>query len=69
MSYLVSDEQISELVIKTLEKELYSLVKSGLVDVGINDDGQWVYIATEYAKSLTQEELFNIIFNKSQSHD
>lgn len=43
--------------------ELYLLVQAKLLDVKMREDGQWVYLPTEYSKSLTPEELQNIIDN------
>jgi len=39
-----------------LEKDLYLMVKAGLLEVFMRDDGQWVYAVTEEAKQMTEEQ-------------
>jgi hypothetical protein len=50
----------------SLENDLMVMYKLGLIDVKIREDGQWVYFATEYSKSLTPEQLDKIL---SSSYD
>lgn len=43
--------------------DLAMMVKAGLVDIRMREDGQWVYSATEMSKSLTDDQLFDILSN------
>jgi DNA-binding transcriptional ArsR family regulator len=47
----------------SISKDLELLVKANLVDIKMREDGQWIYSASEYSKSLTEEELTNILDN------
>jgi DNA-binding transcriptional ArsR family regulator len=47
----------------SISKDLELLVKARLVDIKMREDGQWIYSASEYSKSLTEEELTNILDN------
>jgi hypothetical protein len=46
--------------------DLYLMVKAGLVDIRIREDGEWVYSASEMSKTLTEEELNEILSNLSE---
>ena len=39
-----------------LENDLYLMVKAGLLEVFIREDGEWVYSVTELSKTMTDEE-------------
>jgi hypothetical protein len=47
----------------SVSKDLELLVKARLVDIRMREDGEWIYSASEYSKSLTEEELTNILDN------
>jgi DNA-binding transcriptional ArsR family regulator len=47
----------------SVSKDLELLVKARLVDIKMREDGEWIYSASEYSKSLTEEELTNILDN------
>lgn len=42
---------------------LAALVKANLVEVRMREDGEWVYIATEYSKTLTPEQVEQILLS------
>jgi DNA-binding transcriptional ArsR family regulator len=44
-------------------QDLQLMYKAGLVDVKMREDGEWIYFATEYAKSLSQDQLDVILGN------
>jgi hypothetical protein len=44
-------------------QDLQLMYKVGLVDVKMREDGEWIYFATEYAKSLSQDQLDVILGN------
>lgn len=44
-------------------QDLMYMYKAGLVDIKMREDGQWVYFATDYAKSLRDEEINEILNN------
>lgn len=46
--------------------DLYLMVKAGLVDIKIREDGQWLYSASEMSKTLTEEQLSQILENLSE---
>jgi hypothetical protein len=46
--------------------DLYLMVKAGLVDIRIREDGEWVYSASEMSKTLTEEQLVEILSNLSE---
>ncbi len=46
--------------------DLYLMVKAGLVDIRIREDGEWVYSASEMSKTLTEKELNEILSNLSE---
>jgi predicted PhzF superfamily epimerase YddE/YHI9 len=46
--------------------DLYLMVKAGLIDIKIREDGEWLYSASEKSKSLTEEELEQILSNLSE---
>ena len=46
--------------------DLYLMVKAGLIDIKIREDGEWIYSASEKSKSLTEEELEEILSNLSE---
>ena len=46
--------------------DLTLLVKAGLVDIKMREDGEWIYSASEYSKTLTEEQLMNILDNLEQ---
>lgn len=46
-----------------IANDLTLMVKAGLVELRMREDGEWVYHASEYSKSLTPEQLFSIIEN------
>jgi len=44
-------------------RELETLIALGLVTVtGMTDDGQWLYVLTEKAKAMSEEERWETIF-------
>ena len=45
-----------------LHEDMEFLRKAGLIEViGVNDDGDWLWAATEKGKSLSEEELRRIM--------
>jgi hypothetical protein len=46
--------------------DLYLMVKAGLVDIKIREDGQWLYFASEMSKTLTEDQLSEILENLSE---
>ena len=50
-----------EFIKETIAKELSILIRAGLVEVYISEDGEWLYQASEKAKSLTDIEKIALI--------
>ena len=45
-----------------LHNDMEFLRKAGLIEViGVNDDGEWLWAATEKGKNMTEEELLRIM--------
>ena len=44
-----------------LQKDLYLMVKAGLLDINMREDGQWLYSASEASRNMTEEEKMDII--------
>lgn len=49
--------------------DLYLMVKAGLIDIRMREDGEWLYSASEMSKSLTDDQLIQIIENLSEQDD
>lgn len=60
---------MNEYTKEDVAQELAILVKAGLVDIRMREDGEWVYFPTEYSKSLTQEELMLAIDKIKQDEE
>ena len=52
---------MNEYTKEDVAEELAILVKAGLIDIKMREDGEWLYFPTEYSKTLTQEELLMVI--------
>jgi DNA-binding transcriptional ArsR family regulator len=52
-----------------VQQDLMLMYKAGLIDVRMREDGQWVYFATDYSKSLSDEELNEILENLHLNYD
>lgn len=50
-------------------QDLMYMYKLGLVDIRMREDGQWVYFATDYAKSLSDDQLNAIFEDTSLDHE
>jgi hypothetical protein len=64
------NEEFDDYTIEDLQEDINFLRKAGLIEVvGINDDGQWLYGATEQSKKMflsidkLDDEKFNSIIN------
>lgn len=44
-----------------LQRDLYLMVKAGLLDISMREDGQWLYSVTEASKQMTDEERLDIL--------
>lgn len=44
-----------------LEKDLTQMVKAGLLELFIRDDGEWVYSVPEAIKALTEDEQADLL--------
>lgn len=47
-------------------EELAYLVKVGLLDITIREDGEWLYFPSEYSKTLTEDQLIALLDNKPE---
>ncbi len=54
---------MTEYTKEQVAQDLRLMYKAGLVDIKMREDGEWIYFATEYAKSLSQEEVTAILDN------
>jgi len=46
-----------------LSKDLFLMVKAGILDVNMREDGEWVYSVTEKGKAMTDEEKLEVLMN------
>jgi DNA-binding transcriptional regulator PaaX len=44
-----------------LSRDLFLMVKAGLLDVSMREDGEWVYKVSEAALLLTEEEKSDVL--------
>ena len=63
---MLNEEQYAK---QQVAQDLMYMYKLGLVDIRMREDGQWVYFATEYAKSLSDEQLNAIFEDNSLNHE
>jgi hypothetical protein len=42
-----------------LQKDLYLMVRAGLLDIAMREDGEWLYKITDEAKNLSDDEVRN----------
>jgi hypothetical protein len=52
---------MTEFTKENVAKELANLVKAGLVDVSMREDGEWIYSLSEFAKTLDEQQTLEII--------
>jgi hypothetical protein len=52
-----------------LQKDLYLMVKSGLLDIAIREDGEWLYKLTDAAKVMTDDEKMRLLENTYDSEE
>jgi hypothetical protein len=51
-----------EYTIENLHDDMEFLRKAGLIEViGVNEDGQWLWAATDKSKTMSREELLKIM--------
>jgi DNA-binding transcriptional regulator PaaX len=51
-----------------LSRDLFLMVKAGLLDVSMREDGEWVYKVTDSALLLTEEEKSDVL-NRLDDYD
>lgn len=44
-----------------IQRDLYLMVKAGLLDINMREDGQWLYSVSEASKNMTEEERLDIL--------
>jgi hypothetical protein len=44
-----------------LSRDLFLMVKAGLLDVSIREDGEWVYNVSDFSLQLSEDEKSDII--------
>lgn len=47
---------MSEYSREDLNRDLYLMVKAGLLNVHMREDGEWIFSVTEESKTMTDEE-------------
>jgi DNA-binding transcriptional regulator PaaX len=52
-----------------LSRDLFLMVKAGLLDVSMREDGEWVYKVSEAALLLTEEEKSDVLSNLDDYDD
>ena len=51
-----------------LSRDLFLMVKAGLLEVSMREDGEWVYKVTDSALLLTEEEKSDVL-NRLDDYD
>lgn len=55
----MSDDDINmsdDYTIDKLSKDLAAMVKAGLLDIRIREDGEWVYVVADRVAAMSEEE-------------
>lgn len=52
-----------------LAHDMYLMVKAGLLDINMRDDGEWVYSVTDKSRNMTEEEREYIITHLNDYED
>jgi hypothetical protein len=52
-----------------LQKDLYLMVKAGLLDIAMREDGEWLYKLTDTAKDMSEDEKMRLLENMYDSEE
>lgn len=52
-----------------LQQDLTLMVKAGLLDIRIREDGEWVYVISDKAESMTEEERIEAIQQMQRDYE
>jgi hypothetical protein len=52
-----------------LQKDLYLMVKAGLLDIAMREDGEWLYKLTDIAKDMSEDEKMRLLENMYDSEE
>jgi hypothetical protein len=52
-----------------LSRDLYLMVKAGLLDVSMREDGEWVYRPTQECREMTEEQKLSVLFRLHEFED
>lgn len=52
-----------------LSKDLFLMVKAGILEVNMREDGEWVYSVSEKGRNMTDEEKFEALMNLDSYED
>lgn len=52
-----------------LQHDLTLMVKAGLLDVRIREDGEWVYVVSDKVNSMTEEERVEAIEQMQRDYE
>lgn len=44
-----------------LQKDLYLMVKAGLLDIAMREDGEWLYKISDSSKDMTEYEKIRLL--------
>ena len=44
-----------------LQKDLYFMVKAGLLDIAMREDGEWLYKISDSSKDMTEYEKIRLL--------
>ena len=44
-----------------LQKDLYLMVKAGLLDIAIREDGEWLYKLSDTAKDMSEDDKMGLL--------
>lgn len=63
---MISDDDYTR---DDLSRDLFMMVKAGLLDVSIREDGEWLYSVTKEAEAMTDEEKIEAIKKAEEEMD
>jgi hypothetical protein len=52
----MNDDYDDDYTKEDLSNDLAAMVKAGLLDIRIREDGEWMYVVTEKAAAMSEEE-------------
>jgi len=52
-----------------LQKDLYLMVRAGLLDIAMREDGEWLYKLSDTAKDMSEDDKMRLLEEMYNSED